>query len=386
MFPRQVIGHGLVMYRTTAFGRILNQYGDSHALSGSPTKYFTTFLFPGLFIFNVPPQVKHPYVGKLIIQARPHPSFGISGKVRGRHDESYYAGFSYSVRRPAQRLDVRVVQLSFVALGRPFDVCVFYPLLHEYMPRVLVVLVGSLLSRRVWRIGHHPGYLCLALSSYTSFGRNHEIAGPLRYRIEVERVGKRYVFKFRKPARAPRVCGLAVYGGDIICQQYDLVGEQFVAIFPVDVPVVYQVQLHHTGEERARPRKRVDYAYVVGQPLAKVVAQHLVYGSEYEIHHLHGRIHYPQTVGHLGKRYLEELAVQLGYDRLAVIQAGDAVLYARIKSLQIPKLGVQAVSAQARYRILQRRGHRIPEFLPKQGVEYPVGYHVLRQHVYAVGL
>ena len=173
---------------------------------------------------------------------------------------------------------------------------------------VLVVVVFVLLVGVVRRVAEDDanGLFVLLLDADPVFlGQSPQVEGALAgYGAAgcslpvqvVQRVHKAEVGKLQVAAGPLLVGVLDVQVGDVVGQDGDFVGVDFVEVFVLQ-PVGGQV-VDEGRDEGARPGGWVqDLDVVVGQGLTEVLLKQVVRAPDVEVHHLVGRVDHPQPVG-----------------------------------------------------------------------------------------
>ncbi len=185
---------------------------------------------------------------------------------------------------------------------------------------------------------------------------------------------------------------LDVDGSDVVRQQQDLVGVQFLAVLPHQVGVPDQPgRLQQPDEEDAGAGERVEHVDAfVGQSPPELLAQCMVRTLENEVHHLARRIDDAEPVGVFPERDGEELLVELHQHALpgrAVVEAAGAQPDAAVEGLEVPGLVLQAELPEVPRQALEGLRDRVAAgeiVVLEQGFEDRLREQMLSQHVHRV--
>ncbi len=181
---------------------------------------------------------------------------------------------------------------------------------------------------------------------------------------------------------------LDVDGGDVVRQQHNLVGVDFVAVLVRQLFRLDQATLQQTRDEGPGPGEGVDDVHpLAAQRLAELGLQEMSDAVDDEVHDLHRRIDDTEALGHLREGIPEELVVKLDDDFLLARGAIDAFgtqFHAGIEGLQRVRLLLQPVLLKHVKHALHGLAHGVvlgEAVVLEQGVEDRLGDQVLRQHL-----
>ncbi len=154
-----------------------------------------------------------------------------------------------------------------------------------------------------------------------------------------------------------------------------------------------EARLQQARDERAGAGEGVeDVDVVVAERGAELVAQHVLYARDDEVHDFHRRVDDPEAPGEFRKRIIEELVVELLDDFLPARRALDpfgAQLHAGIELLQRVGFLVEVVLMQGVEHLLHGPRHRVvagKAVLLEQRLEHWPRDEMLRQHLDDLGI
>ena len=181
---------------------------------------------------------------------------------------------------------------------------------------------------------------------------------------------------------------LDVDGCDVVGQQHQLVGMDFVFVLVRQVLGRDQAALQQPGDEGAGPGEGVDDVDALAtKGLAELGLQNVGDAVDDEVHHLDRRVDNAQPLSHLGEGVAEELVVELDDDLLLagrVVDALGAHLHAFVEPLEGVRLFVQPVLLQHVEHTLHGQRHGVvlgKAVVFEQGVKHRLGDEVLGQHL-----
>ena len=138
--------------------------------------------------------------------------------------------------------------------------------------------------------------------------------------------------------------------GDIVSEQHNLVGMDFMPVFVFQLLGLDQPGLQQASDERAGAGEGVkDMDALAAQRLPELGFQHLINRMDDEIDHLHRGINDAQPLGHLGEGIAEKLVVQFHDDALLgfrIVDTSRTALHGLIEAVQTVHLLVQPVFVQ----------------------------------------
>ena len=151
--------------------------------------------------------------------------------------------------------------------------------------------------------------------------------------------------------------------------------------------------MQQARDERAGAGEGIeDVDVVVAERRAELVAQHVLYARNDEVHDFHRRVDDSEAPGEFRKRAVEELVVELLDDFLSARRALDAFgtqLHAGIELPQRVGFLVEMVLVQGVEHLLHGPRHRVvagKAVLLEQRLEHRPGDEVLRQHFDDLGI
>ncbi len=113
------------------------------------------------------------------------------------------------------------------------------------------------------------------------------------------------------------VDGFDVDGGDVVGEQHDLVGVNFVLVFVRQLLGRDQAALQESRDERASADEGVQNVDAFRTERdAELFLKNVVDAVKDEVHHFDGRVDDPQAFGHSRKGVAEELVVEFHDDLL----------------------------------------------------------------------
>jgi len=143
---------------------------------------------------------------------------------------------------------------------------------------------------------------------------------------------------------------LNINRSNVIGQQDDFVGMDFVLVFVGQLCGADEAALQQAGDKRAGPCKRVDDVDIfIAQCLPEFVLQRVIDAVEYKIDHFYGGIDDAQAFSHAWEGVAEKLVVQLDDDFLfafGVVDTVGAHFHAVVKALEGVGFFVQVVLLQ----------------------------------------
>src|SRR3569623_1180046 len=155
-----------------------------------------------------------------------------------------------------------------------------------------IIVISTLLPSRIRWIAHDHSNIQLLLSLTPCAVLHQQRIYLVFFLIKLEGVGEadtleRLVFA---PDDAV-VLRLYIDGGDVVSQQHDLVGVDFVLVFVRQLLRRNQTALQQAGDECSRAGERVeDMHALTTQRLAELGLQDMVDAVDDEIYHFHRRI------------------------------------------------------------------------------------------------
>ena len=156
---------------------------------------------------------------------------------------------------------------------------------------------------------------------------------------------------------------LDMHGGDVVGQQDDFVGVQFVLVFAGEVGVGDQAGLEQAGEEDAGSGEGVEHVDAfAAEAAAELLAQHAVGAMQDEIDDFDRRIDDAQAVGFLAQGDGEEFLVKLHQHALpgcAVVEALGAAAHAFVEALEVARFVLQAGLLEIAAQGVERPRHRV---------------------------
>ena len=371
--------------------RVFHQDIERDRRATAATKNFAAFLTRGLTLRSlIAPQIEEISGREFSFDAGADPFVGIGFEEGSVAHKGYYPLFAQPVGGPAEGHLVRVITRL---------IRIPHPLLQQLVLHIRVIIIGALLPRTIWWVAddHRDRRLPLPQDPLVVLHRNP--AQPLqllpRRRFlqlalrQLEGIRPDQPREFRRPARClpALLIGLGeVHGGDVIGQQQDFVGVQFVVIFVRQGLIRQQLLiLDQARQERPRPREGVDHVHpFIGQLHAKMLLQRPVGRAQQEIHQRRRRIDHAQTRRLLAQRFAEEFFIE-ALHRLAAVRrlhpfkAGTHLL---VKVAQLARFLQHAVAPlQPGDHLAQRPRHRVAlreAGFGEAGVEDRPGQHVLR--------
>ena len=130
-----------------------------------------------------------------------------------------------------------------------------------------------------------------------------------------------------------------VDGGDVISQQDNLIGVQFVLILATEILIVNQFELNQSGDESAGAGERIENVNApVGKICIKLRAEDGINGFKNEVDDLNGGVDDAEFFNGLVESDLEKFIVELDDDLLAVLGIGNVfatILHRLINFLEL---------------------------------------------------
>ena len=180
---------------------------------------------------------------------------------------------------------------------------------------------------------------------------------------------------------------LNINRSNVIGQQDDFVGMDFVLVFVGQLCGADEAALQQAGDKRAGPCKRVDDVDIfIAQCLPEFVLQRVIDAVEYKIDHFYGGIDDAQAFSHAWEGVAEKLVVQFYDDLLftcGVVDAFGTHFYAVIEALQGVGFFVDMMFMQLVQDVLHGNRHGVvlgKAVILEQGIKHGLGNQVLCQH------
>ena len=169
--------------------------------------------------------------------------------------------------------------------------------------------------------------------------------------MEIERVGEANACE-RLVISAHEVMknGFNVDGGNVVGQQDNFVGVDFVLVFVGQLLFTDQAALQQSCDEGAGAGEGIENMHILAtQALTKLVLQGIVDAIDNKINHFNGGVHNAQPFGHFWEGIFKELVVEFNNDALltgGIINARRPHFYAVVKLVQRLALFLQVMGFQ----------------------------------------
>ncbi|QLH13790.1 Fic family protein [Paracoccus pantotrophus] len=198
----------------------------------------------------------------------------------------------------------------------------------------------------------------------------------------------RQALEGRVAAREPFINGLDVDRGDVIGQQQDLIGVQFIAEFVLQLVGLDQARLQQARDEGAGAGEGGDDMDALGaEGLAELILQHVIDGADAEIDDLDGGVSNAQPVSGALEGHAEEVVAKLADQVLLGGGIGDALGLQPDRAVEFTEVAaflLQMRAFQHIQHILNGAGDRVfrrESVVFRQGVENRTCDDVLGQHL-----
>ena len=321
LFAAQVVANiAVVQYGLARVRGVLHEHANGHGGAGTTAEDVASLTLAGLTGgTGIAAQVVDVQLREFAHQTLTQTIRCVAVDEGAVGNEGDYATILHTVRCPANRTNIRVVDAVLIRTAGVLGIGLGDALIQLGVLLVLVIIIGAVLTRGVRRVHHnHPNILLKLTLRALTIGTESRQVQVVRRLGKLEGIRQNHTVE-RHVLRAQAVLlrHLAVHRLDVnrrnvVREQHNLIREQLAGVLALQVFGANQAQLQQAGDERTRAHEGLNNAHaLIRERLAEGFPQSHIRRAEDIIHHRNRGEDNTQTLRNAREGVLEELIVEV---------------------------------------------------------------------------